>query len=1501
MIARPRVQLPLIRPTAVALATLLIASLALRLYGLDWDGGRYLHPDERYVADVTATRIHLEWPPRLTTLLDAGQSGLNPRSADPTNGSYREFPYGALPLIVTDTVAEIGTWLSDTDWHSYDQIYRVGRAISALLDTLTVLLVFLIGARVFSRPVALFAASVMASAPMSIQLAHFFTTDSWLSFFVAICLYCAIRAGESGRGRWFALMGAAFGFAMATKGSVFSLAGLMLATAAYDAWRRRTNGDPWAPAVAGSLRRTALAGLSAVGAFALFEPYALVNPAIYLTSLRTQSDIVRGIFDVPFTRLYVGTPPVLYQVTQLVWWGFGPIAGLLSLCGVFFLARRALQCRTAGDVLIVAWLLGYGVVVAVPEVKFLRYLSPMLPVLALSAGVALDALWRWVGRFTRPLLASAVLGILLLGMGGSTAAFSTVYRHENTRVEASRWILASTPPGSSFSSEYWDDSLPLEIGSGLSSRDRQYQTVTMNLYDDRPPDDVADDIYRVLDQVDYVVISSNRLLASIPRSPWRYPVQTRYYELLLNGQLGFTRVAQFSHPPSVGPVSLNDEGADESLINYDHPQVLLYKKVKLVDRATYGQMMSWALHRPWSPTRHLARPSLLLDEPVGNLPVVSDARWSERLTGHSVGALVVWIGFLILLQYLGRPVTRLVFGGFADQGWGLSRLVALLLGGYVVWVAASVKVISFRAVWCWVALAIVLLVGVFIRHFPRRNFGQVVRPIGRVTWSGEAVFWLTFGLFLLFRYLNPDSWHPFWGGEKPMEFAHLNATLRSAHFPPYDPWYADGYINYYYYGLYLVAFCFKATGIPVEIGFNLAQPTVIALLASAGFTVASAIGRDITRRTNLSIASGVLSAIFLVGMGNLSGLVQVINANRAPFDDFVYWTWSGSRAVDGGITEFPFFTGLYADLHAHVVALPITVLAIALGYAIARDSWTRSAELPWRSWDWPHYLLRLGLLAVVLGTLYATNAWDVPVYAALAIASILMAALRLPSRRWRVAVGLGSMLALPTVAYLLFLPFVHHYVALFTSVGRVRSPTQTAQFATQFGGLITVSLMALISTLEQRNARWPFSLVRPAFFVPALASGWLVQRFFMMRQPIVADLTGDLTVILLAVGLGGAAWQHAASGSAPGRTMLLRGILLVSLGVSIACRSAGWTVLAVLLTIAASASVAWLRNSGSARQFPALLVVAAAVVAAGTEIIYVVDNLAGNPDAYRMNTVFKFYDQVWVLLAISAAALLAHSMRGVWGAASPLKWAASADMSIAHRVAVPRRRPTAPAAGAAPDQRIRDRMEWSRLTVTMTAIVIALSLIYPVFAVSPRLHQRFTTHLGSGTLDSFDWMDYGVVADAQGDSVSFIGDRAAIDWFNHEITGSPVVAEASIGPYRGNGTRIANATGLPTIIGWAAPHEEQQRDNDDLSTRVSDVQRLYRSTDRSEKLDILRRYNVVYIIVGDVERKWTDGGARPYATEAGLSAFAAMVGVDLDIAFQSGPTTVYRVRPADRS
>jgi uncharacterized membrane protein len=255
-----------------------------------------------------------------------------------------------------------------------------------------------------------------------------------------------------------------------------------------------------------------------------------------------------------------------------------------------------------------------------------------------------------------------------------------------------------------------------------------------------------------------------------------------------------------------------------------------------------------------------------------------------------------------------------------------------------------------------------------------------------------------------------------------------------------------------------------------------------------------------------------------------------------------------------------------------------------------------------------------------------------------------------------------------------------------------------------------------------------------------------------------------------------------------------------------------------------------------------------------------------------MNTVFKFYNQIWVLLALAAATLAVMMAREAF----PRVVAAV--------------RPGAPRT-----------VGWSRLGVGVTLVVLLVSLAYPALATGPRLEQRFADPPAEGTLNALAWMATGEVPSFGGSGASeieFAGDLAAIAWLQTHVSGTPVIAEASIGPYRCNGSRIASATGLPTIIGWER-HEQQQRYPDTLPSRVEDVRTLYISSDVAEKTRILRRYNVAYVVVGALERVYpmANNECSPTGSAAGIEAFDAMVGSVLEVAFSSGDTTIYRVLP----
>lgn len=1473
----------------IALAAVLIAALALRLYGLNWDRGYYLHPDELHVADVASSRISLDWPPDWSNLLDPDHSRYNPRAIDPNSGQPTNYAYGALPIIVTTAAAMVVKHFNNGPWTAFEKIYEVGRFLSAVMDTITTALVFLIARRLFAARAALFAALVYALIPIGIQLSHFFTTDAWVATFVALTLYCSVRGGEDGKRRWFALAGLSFGFALATKGSVVPL-GLPIGVAGVwvtiDRFGLRDRGA----AFVWLLERGLLAFIAAFVGFAAFEPYALARPRVYLDQLEEQSRIVRGTLDVPYTRQYVGTLPFIYQIDQFVKWGAGPAAGVLCLAGIAFLVIRFARLRSVGILVLLVWLATQGLVVGLPQTKFIRYLAPLVPVLAIGAGGLLDAIQMRIRRWRWPRLAAPITAAMLAAAAIWTAAFTNVYAHENPRLAASTWMYANIPSGSHLTAESWDLSLPVALMPGLTPDDAQYSIVNLDLYGDRDPNIVADYLYQQLQTADYVVMSSNRVVTGVNHLPWRYPVQIRWYQLLDTGQLGFHKVADFRSDPGIGSIRIDDQSADESLLNYDHPEVLIYKKSTLVDRPSYDALMANAVETPTTPTRQADQKSLMLGQTDESLPVVNDARWSSALTGNSLGAFVAWLLFIVLLQAIGAPIAAVLFDRFGDLGWGLGRLVTLLIAGYLVWLFASVRYIAFTAIWSWIALA---LVGAGSLALAKRSaFRTRLRRRRAVASGAEITFWVVFLYFFVLRWINPDSWHPIWGGEKPMEFAHFNAILRSAHFPPYDPWFSGGFINYYYYGEYLVAFCMKLTGIPSEIAFNLAQPTMIALLASAAYSVAATLGRGRFDRLGSRLA-GWLGALLMVGIGNLDTLVHIAHVGIGNIHpNFLDWTWAPSRAIAGGITEFPYFTALYADLHAHVVAWPMTVMMIALSLSIAADARLMVAAGTESAYRWSARRLlaaRLLFAAITLGSLAATNAWDVAVYGALFAASVLMATRLLKWLALRLAVAVGVVGITGAAAYGLFLPFFMHYVALFGSIQRVKAHTSMGDFTSHIGiflGIIGLGAIALI--VERDGATLPYLVRDPVIGLGAV--GGLLLLAFVGRY--VGVLTPKTTGIAVVVVVAAALLTVIAPALNPERSRaeqlaVIAPLFGILVGLTIAFIVGATLGLAIVF--GSLGGFIWFSDRRLEVRMTGLLIAAGSFVAAGVDIVFLVDDLASDPYWYRMNSVFKFYNQVWTLMAIASAVLLARLIRNALSPESivvadpdpsfesnPLPVVdedEEADLETTETTKWPVR-------------------SWGIAGAVVGALLILSGLLYPLLATIPRLDQRFPGHPTLNTLNALDWMSYGTIDGYHG-PIAFADDLKAIDWFNDHVAGTPVIAEAAIGPYRGDGSRFSIATGLPDVIGWDH-HETQQRYPDGISERMVDIRTLYDSPDVAVKSAILVKYNVRYVIVGDVERDSIYAGEL-YASADGIAAFDKMVGTTLEVAFKSGTTTVYRV------
>ena len=301
-----------------------------------------------------------------------------------------------------------------------------------------------------------------------------------------------------------------------------------------------------------------------------------------------------------------------------------------------------------------------------------------------------------------------------------------------------------------------------------------------------------------------------------------------------HGNLGFELVQVFTSNPTIGPLSLNDQFAEEAFTVYDHPKVLIFKKTADYDPQKVQDILgvvdfSQVIRLP--PLKFSSHPATLM------LP---EERWAEQQAGgtwselfntqalhNRYPALAVLVWYLSVLL-LGLVSTRRCI--WRCPVWRTTVILwrvppGLLVLSYLVWLAGSAN-IPFTRTTISIVIGVLVLFGGWLAYKQRDELRREWRSNRRYYLIVEGLALAFFLAFLLVRFGNPDLWHPWKGGEKPMDFSYFNAVLKSTSFPPYDPWYAGGYLNYYYYGYVLVGVLVKWLGIVPAVAYNLILPTL---------------------------------------------------------------------------------------------------------------------------------------------------------------------------------------------------------------------------------------------------------------------------------------------------------------------------------------------------------------------------------------------------------------------------------------------------------------------------------------------------------------------------------------------------------------------------------------------------------------------------------------------------------------------------------------------------
>lgn len=527
---------------------ILLLGLALRVYGINWDQGLHLHPDERQLI-LVANTVHF-W--------------------DQLNPNF--FNYGSLPIYLVKGVSQFLDFILGTHLANYDNMLYVGRVLSVLFDTGTTFFIYQISLLIFKKNApALLAAFLYAISFFPIQNSHFFVVDVFLTFFITVILYFLLKYLEKPSFKAISFISLLCGAALATKISVLIFAPVII-IAIYGGLRKNPR-----KGVLG----VALFGVSTLMSHFIFMPYAYFSFLKFTQDTLLQAQMNKDAYIFPYTLQYVSTIPYLYYLKNIFLWGLGPILSFLSIGGVIFITEQYLNTRRAGKkikrfwfyILFASFYLLYFIVIGRSAVKFMRYMLPLYPFFIILAGYGLEEVKKhskW--------MAVAFFGLALIW----TLSFEYIYSIPHTRITASNWILQNIPSGTALAVEHWDDRLPI-----MNSQNYVIQELT--LYDFPDDKDKMKRISTVLHDSSYIIIASNRLYTPLPKLRdckkfiKCYPLTTQYYKDLFSGKLGFTKVAEFSAFPKLPflPISFSDQSADESFTVYDHPTIMIFKKSTL--------------------------------------------------------------------------------------------------------------------------------------------------------------------------------------------------------------------------------------------------------------------------------------------------------------------------------------------------------------------------------------------------------------------------------------------------------------------------------------------------------------------------------------------------------------------------------------------------------------------------------------------------------------------------------------------------------------------------------------------------------------------------------------------------------------------------------------------------------------------------------------------------------------------------------------------------------
>jgi uncharacterized membrane protein len=397
---------------------------------------------------------------------------------------------------------------------------------------------------------------------------------------------------------------------------------------------------------------------------------------------------------------------------------------------------------------------------------------------------------------------------------------------------------------------------------------------------------------------------------------------------------------------------------------------------------------------------------------------------------------------LLLLQIAIWPLVAFVVGAkLPDSGWSITRVVGWVIVGLIIWFLAHLGLpVNTTPVIYTLVLALAAASAYFITRQPQVISSHFKRSLPFII-TAETLFFIGLLTLSLIRSFNPAILDL----EKFMDAGFMITYTKSATLPAPDMWLAGETINYYSFGHFLGSVMSRFLAQPVTIAYNLILGVILGFALSLSFSLVLMLSTGVKKIATIpALIAGIVGALF-VGIGGNTHTIWFFLKNGTWQG---YWYADATRFIENTIHEFPSYSFVVSDLHAHVWGLPLVLTGLTIFYL-----WLKSL-VNLKSTNYYYYA---GVVGLAMGIYFMTSAWDFMIYGLFLVVIGALFTLKIPALFPRFLI---SALIAGIVSVLTALPWLIHFDSISEGIALATEQSPFWQLVVLWTGHITVSGIA---------------------------------------------------------------------------------------------------------------------------------------------------------------------------------------------------------------------------------------------------------------------------------------------------------------------------------------------------------------------------------------------------------------------------------------------------------